>query len=274
VTSPFRHSSADFTSRQWGTAWLVHLFTTLGIVAAMLSLRDVLVGRPDYAILWMLLTLLIDGVDGPIARALEVERRVPLIDGFLLDLIIDYVTCVIVPAVFMYQFDVVPQNNYGIAVLCVLVFASAIWFARKDMMSEDNWFRGFPAAWNMVAPLLFLLDVKTWIGAVITIVLSIGCLANFPFPHIARAKFMQAYTLVAAVLWLGGLTVGAILYPHRHDWITVVIYVGSLYFFLVSALKAVQDHRVRKAGVSTPPVHGIGATVPAQTTEDSAAEGR
>jgi phosphatidylcholine synthase len=79
----------------------VHLFTTMGIVAALLSLRDVLTGHPSYAISWMMITLLIDGIDGPIARALEVEAVIPRIDGFLLDLIIDYVACVIVPASFM-----------------------------------------------------------------------------------------------------------------------------------------------------------------------------
>jgi phosphatidylcholine synthase len=140
----------DCTRAQRGRAWAVHIFTTLGIVAAMLALRDVLTGHPDYAIGWLLVTLLIDGVDGPIARALEVQARVPRIDGFMLDLIIDYVTCVVVPACFMYEFKVVPQNNFGIAVLCVMVFTSAIWFARKDMMTEDNWFRGFPAAWNIL----------------------------------------------------------------------------------------------------------------------------
>ena len=57
----------------------------------------------------------------------------------------------------MYPFGVVPQNNFGIAVLCLMLFTGAIWFARKDMMTEDNWFRGFPAAWNLVAPVMFLL---------------------------------------------------------------------------------------------------------------------
>ena len=93
------------------------------------------------------------------------DLMMPRIDGFTLDLIIDYVACVIVPACFMYEFKVVPQNNFGIAVLCVLVATSAIWFARRDMMSEDNWFRGFPAAWNLVAPVMFLMEARTAIGA-------------------------------------------------------------------------------------------------------------
>jgi phosphatidylcholine synthase len=273
VTSPFRHSGADFTQAQWGRAWLVHLFTTLGIVAAMLALRDVLVGKPNYAIFWLMLTLLIDGVDGPIARALEVERRVPLIDGFLLDLIIDYVTCVIVPACFMYQFDVVPQNNWGIAVLCVMVFTSAIWFARKDMMSEDNWFRGFPAAWNIVAPMIFLLEARPWVGAVITLFLSGLCLANVPFPHIARARFMQIYTIIGSLFWIGGVSIGLFVYPHHYYFVRVMIYIGSLYFVVLAGIRMVHDRRLRalEAGQAEPEATAAPATA---EPSSSAAERR
>src|SRR4051812_17290980 len=171
----------------------------------MLALRDVLIGDAKRSIIWLLLTLLIDGVDGPIARALEVERRVPLIDGFLLDLIIDYVACVIVPACFMYQFEVVPNNNFGVFVLSVMVFTSALWFARKDMMTEDNWFRGFPAAWNIVGPVLFIMEARQGIGATITLILSVLSLTNMPYPHIARARFMRYWTWAGATCWIGGV---------------------------------------------------------------------
>ena len=194
--------------------------------------------------------LVIDGVDGPIARALEVEKRAPGLDGFLLDLIIDYVTCVIVPAVFMYQFNVVPQNNYGIAVLCVMVFTGAIWFARKDMMTDDHWFRGQPAAWNLIAPVMFLLETRTWVGAIITIVLSLLSLTNMPFPHIARARFMQPYTIVAAVLWMGAILTGSIAYPHHYAIVRVLLLVGSAYFIVLSGIRAMHDHRVRETGAT------------------------
>jgi phosphatidylcholine synthase len=252
VTSPFRHSGADYTSAQVRRAWLVHAFTTLGIVAAMLALRDVLVGRPEYAIVWLLLTLLIDGVDGPIARALEVEKRVPGLDGFLLDLIIDYVTCVIVPACFMYEFKVVPQNNFGVAVLCVMVFTSAIWFARKDMMTEDNWFRGFPAAWNIVGPLLYLLEARTWVGSALTIALSVLSLTNMPYPHIARAKYLQKYTIVAATVWIGGISIATFTLPHHYHFVRVMMYIGSAYFIALAAVRTLHDRRVRHAVPARP----------------------
>jgi phosphatidylcholine synthase len=235
------------TRAERSRAWAVHVFTTLGIVAAMLSLRDVLTGHPDYAIFWMLLTLLIDGVDGPIARALEVEARVPRIDGFMLDLIIDYVTCVVVPACFMYEFKVVPQNNFGIAVLCAMVFTSAIWFARKDMMSEDNWFRGFPAAWNIMAPVMYLLEARTWVGAIITIGLSLLSLTNVPFPHIARAKWMRNWTILGTTCWIGGVAVGTIAWPQHYYFVRVMLYVGSIYFVVLAVLRWRHDRRVLQA---------------------------
>lgn len=258
VTSPFRHTATEYTSAQVRSAWLVHGFTTLGIVAAMLALRDVLVGKPDYAIVWLLLTLLIDGVDGPIARALEVEKRVPGLDGFLLDLIIDYVTCVIVPACFMYQFGVVPENNFGIAVLCFMVFTSAIWFARKDMMTDENWFRGFPAAWNIVGPVMWVLDTRASVGAVITLVLSVLCLTNMPYPHIARAKFMQIWTVLGTTCWIGGVAVGAILYDadepdDRYTFVKVLVIVGSAYFVVLAGIRALHDRRTRAGAARSEP---------------------
>jgi phosphatidylcholine synthase len=232
---------------QRGTAWAVHVFTALGIVASMLALRDVLTGHPDYAIFWLLLTLLIDGLDGPIARALLVSERVPRIDGFTLDLIIDYVACVIVPACFMYEFHVVPEDNFGIAALCVLVFTSAIWFARKDMMTEDFWFRGFPAAWNLVAPVLFLMQTRPAVGAVITLVLSVLSLTNVPFPHILRARFLRPLTLTFTGIWVAGMVIGTIVYPDQTHSARPLLYAGSAYFLVLSVVKMVEDSRTRRA---------------------------
>jgi phosphatidylcholine synthase len=243
---------------QRGRAWAVHLFTALGIVAAMLALRDVLTGHPSYAISWMLITLLIDGVDGPIARALEVERIIPRIDGFLLDLIIDYVTCVIVPACFMYAFGVVPANNWGIAVLCVMVLTSAIWFSRKDMMTEDNWFRGFPAAWNIMAPIMWLLDARTSIGVVLTLILSAWQLTNMPYPHIARAEWARPWIIANTMLWIGGVVVGTLAYPdHYHPdggvhnasfyIVRTMLYAGCISFVALAMARWWRDYRVRQA---------------------------
>lgn len=234
-----------WTTAERSSAWALHGFTTLGIVAAMLALRDVLTGHPDYAIIWLLLTLLIDGVDGPIARALKVQERVPNIDGFALDLIIDFVTCAIVPATFMYEFKVVPQNNFGIAVLCLLVFTSAIWFARRDMMTDEFWFSGFPAAWNLVVPVMFLMEARQSVGAGITLVLSVLSLTKMPYPHIARAKWLRPYTIAGTVVWIGGIFWGTLAFPAHPAAVRTLLYAGSGYFVFLAAAR--WTHDIRKA---------------------------
>ena len=236
-----------WTTLERSSGWVLHGFTALGIVAGMLALRDVLSNHPDYAIIWLLLTMLIDGVDGPIARAMRVQERVPKIDGFALDLIIDFVTCAIVPATFMYEFKVVPQNNFGIAVLCLLVFTSAIWFARRDMMTEDFWFNGFPAAWNLVAPVMFLMEARASVGAAITIVLSLLSLTNMPFPHLARAKWLWQYTTVGAVVWIGGIVWGTFAFPDHPYGVRTLLYVGSGYFIFLAAARWIHDIRKSRA---------------------------
>ena len=122
----------------------MHAFTTSGIVVGMLALQAVLDGRPKAAMIWLLATQLIDGLDGPMARAYDVKGRVPQIDGYVLDLVIDFVTCVVIPAAFLHQFKLLPAGS-GLALTGLIVFTSALWFSRTDMMTSDHWFRGFPA---------------------------------------------------------------------------------------------------------------------------------
>jgi phosphatidylcholine synthase len=146
----------------------------------------------------------------------------------------------------MYEFKVVPQNNYGIAVLCVMVFTSAIWFARKDMMTDDNWFRGFPAAWNVMAPVMFLLEARTWVGSGITLLLSALSLTNMPYPHIARARWMRPWTILGATCWIGGVAIGMITYPTHYYFVRVMLDVGSAYFVLLAGARYVHDRRQRQ----------------------------
>jgi phosphatidylcholine synthase len=148
----------------------------------------------------------------------------------------------------MYEFKVVPQDNYGVAVLCLLAATSAIWFSRRDMMSDECWFRGFPAAWNLVAPIMFLMEARTSLGAVITVVLSALALTNLPFPHIMRARWMRPLTAVATVVLIGGIIVGTITYPD-HPWVArPLLYAGSAYFLALAAARLLHDARARSQG--------------------------
>jgi phosphatidylcholine synthase len=213
----------------------------------MLALRDVFTGDAGGAIIWLMATIVIDGVDGPIARLLVVKERAPRIDGYVLDLIIDYVTCVIVPAAFMYQFKVVPNDAFGLVLLGAVGFTSALWFARVDMMTDDNWFRGFPAAWNLAAPVLYLTDARTAVGAIVTIILCVASLTNVAFPHIVRASFLRVLTLPVALGWFATIAIGASQLPDRPSALRPFLAAGWVYFVLLSVAQTVRQHRVNRS---------------------------
>jgi phosphatidylcholine synthase len=247
VVSVFDPNQLSITRVQRGQAWAVHVFTAFGIVVAMLALRDVFTGDAGGAIIWLMATIIIDGIDGPIARLLVVKERVPRIDGYVLDLIIDYVTCVIVPAAFMYQFQVVPNNGFGLVLLGAVGFTSALWFSRVDMMTDDNWFRGFPAAWNLAAPVLYLTNARTTVGAIVTVILCAASLTNFAFPHIVRASFLRVLTLPVALGWFATIAIGASQLPDRSSVLRPFLTAGWVYFVLLSIAQTVRLHRSKQS---------------------------
>jgi phosphatidylcholine synthase len=236
----FDPAQLSVTRSQRAQAWSVHVFTAFGVVVALLALRDVFANDPGGAIIWLMVTIIIDGVDGPIARLLDVKERVPRINGYVLDLIIDYVTCVIVPAAFMYQFQVVPRNTLGLVLIGAVGFTSAIWFSRVDMTSEDNWFRGQPAAWNLVAPVLYLMNARPTVGAIVTALLCLASLTNLAFPHIVRSRFMRVVTLPVALIWFAAITVGATQLPDRPWALRPILNAGSIYFLALCLVQTVR----------------------------------
>jgi hypothetical protein len=97
-----------------------------------------------------------------------------------------------------------------------------------------------------MAPVMFLLEARTWIGATITLILSVLSLTNMPYPHIARARWMRTWTILGATCWIGGVAVGTIAWPHHYYFVRVMLEVGSAYFVLLAILRTVHDRRIRR----------------------------
>ncbi len=224
----------------------MHAFTTSGVVVGMLALQAVFDGDAERAIWFLLATQVIDGIDGPMARQLDVSRRVPRIDGYVLDLIIDFVTCVVVPAAFLHRFDLVPAS-VSLLLAGLVVFTSAIWFSRTDMMTDDLWFRGFPATWNLVVPSMLIAGTGHTVNAVIVVILCALMFTNVPFPHPTRTATWRPATMLATTVWVGALLVGSVRLPDAGDAVTALLATCSAYFVVLS-LRAVLARRT--AGLS------------------------
>ena len=195
----------DYTRRHIQNAWAVHALTASGVIVGYVGLNSVIDGHARAAILWLVAALILDGVDGPIARKLDVRSRIPTLNGNSLDLIIDYFTCTIVPVAFINRFDVLPDDTVG-PIGFTILFVSALWMARTDQETADGWFNGFPAEWNMIIPSLFLIGANPWINLVICVVFCVLTLSRVQFAHPVSVREHRPASLAFMLAWLGSMT--------------------------------------------------------------------
>ena len=191
-------------------AWAIHALTAAGAVLALLALAAVESGRAREALVWLLAALVIDGVDGTLARHARVSERLPRIDGPALDLVVDYLTYVFVPAWFLWRLGAFPAP---VALpLTALILLSALYtFARRDMKTRDGYFRGFPALWNVVALYLYVAAPPPWLAAAVAIVLIVMTFAPVHVVHPFRVRDFGMGPPAAASIW--GLATLSLLLP-------------------------------------------------------------
>lgn len=214
-------SSADLSACR-----AIHLLTASGIVVGMLAIMAVLDGSPRAAVLLLVLAQIIDGVDGPLARRYDIKSVIPKYDGYILDLVIDYVTCVLVPAVFAWQFHVVPHGPVGQFAIALMLVTSAMWFSRTDMMTDDHWFRGFPGVWNLVVPTLWLLSTPRPVAAIVCIGLAALSMTDVEFAHPVQATQWRRPNIAFISIWVTTMTMLTLAWPDRNPFTDVVLLMG------------------------------------------------
>lgn len=181
-------------------AFAVHVFTACGAACAMLALLAAVHARWPAMFLWLGLALVIDGVDGTFARRLRVAEVLPRWSGEVLDLVVDVMTYVFVPAYALTASGLLPQA-VAAPLGIVVVVTGALYFADRRMKTADYYFRGFPAVWNVAAFYLFLLKLPGWLAAAIVVALAVLTFVPVHFVHPVRIAHLRALTTAALVLW-------------------------------------------------------------------------
>jgi len=215
-----------------GAAWAVHVFTASGVVIGLLALLAVIDGEPRAAMLWLGLAAFIDGLDGPAARKLGVREAIPRFDGATLDNVVDYFTWVVVPALFMYRFGLLP-NGFALAGTAFILATSLYTFANLDLKTSDNYFVGFPAIWNVVAFQMFILESPPLLNLAVTAGLGVLTFLPVKFVHPFRVREWRIPTIIATAIW--ALTSVWLLIIHPADkaiaftlWTAASIYLGAI----------------------------------------------
>lgn len=195
---------SDTSSRRAG--YVIHVMTASGAVAGLLALQAVFDDRWRAALLWLIVCQVLDGLDGPIARKFDVTIHAPIIDGHVLDLVVDYVTCVVVPVALLARLELLP-DHYETLVAGTIFLTSALWFARTDQETEDHWFNGFPAVWNLVVPTFLIFGSSPKVVMIVSLVLCATQLTRIKIPHLVRVTSFRKITLPLTVVYLVDLSI-------------------------------------------------------------------
>ena len=206
----------------------VHLFTATGAVFAMLAMLAAADAKWSLMFLWLLVAFFVDGVDGPLARKYDVKTNAARFDGVLLDLIIDYLTYVFIPAFALFKSGLLPGWTGWIAII-IITFASALYFCDGNMKTKDNSFHGFPGCWNMVVIVLFALSPNFWFILALISLLAISMFLPVKFVHPVRTLRWRAVTLPMAMAWVVFAGWAAWVDFHPQSWAHWGLVITSIY---------------------------------------------
>jgi phosphatidylcholine synthase len=179
----------------------VHLLTATGAILSMFAMLAAVEERWSLMFLWLVVALLVDGIDGPLARRYDVGTNWPTYDGVLMDLIIDYITYVFIPAYALFKSGLLTGWT-GWAAIIVIVYGSVIYFADTRMKTKDKSFAGFPACWNMVVLVLFATEPNHWVTLAIVVLLTVTMFTNLKFVHPVRTERWRVVTLPVTGAWV------------------------------------------------------------------------
>ena len=181
-------------------AFGVHIFTALGAGIALIAMLEAVREHWANMFAWLGAALIVDAIDGPLARKFDVVRLQPDWSGEVLDLVVDFVTYVFVPAYAITASGLLLPLAAPLLGIGIMV-SSALYFADRRMKASDNHFRGFPALWNAVAFYLFLLHLPPALSSLGIAALIALTFAPFHVLHPIRVVRLRWLTLWLLAVW-------------------------------------------------------------------------
>jgi phosphatidylcholine synthase len=210
MTAPSPQQSPSISPAARIAAFCVHIFTAAGAGVALLALLEAVHEHWAAMFGWLGAALVIDGLDGPIARRLEVARVQPDWSGEVLDLVVDFVTYVFVPAYAIAASGLLLPFTSAL-LGAAIVITSALYFADRRMKTADNHFRGFPALWNAAAFYLFLLHPSKALASLAVAALIVLTFVPLHVIHPVRVTRLRGLNLALMAIW-AGLAIVALAY--------------------------------------------------------------
>lgn len=225
-------------------AWAVHIFTASGMVAGFMAILAI--NEKDWreAMFWLILCLIIDGIDGTFARMFKVKEVLPFMDGKTMDFVVDIATYAIIPAYFFHEADLVAES-WKLPCTALILLVSVIYYGKDGMVSGDNYFIGFPVLWNLVVfYLVFVFQASETTNLVLIVVFSILHFIPIKFAYPSRGARFRIPTLLFSVLFFVVMIAITYLYPERNGLLTFGAWLCGLYFGMLAVYNTVLEHKL------------------------------
>ena len=227
-------------------AWGVQAYTALGLVTGFLALRAVLRADIRGGFLWLALSTLIDGTDGPLARHFHTPQILPDFNGRKLDDIVDYVNYVFIPVLILVRADLLPAGRWAWAMVPLL--ASAYGFCQEKAKTEDGYFTGFPSYWNIAVIYLSLFNLPRTLNLLIVLVLSLLVFVPIRYIDPFKTKPLAWLTRPLTVAWAISAIALIFLMPNVNPVLLRVSFLYPCYYLLASfwissRMRSTVDHR-------------------------------
>ena len=181
-------------------AFFVHFLTASGVLCSLMALLAIMDQAVDVALLWLGLALVIDTVDGPLARLVDTKTNLPRFSGDRLDLIIDYLNYVVLPALLVVKASII-EGQWGIVAAALMLMTSLYHFSDVSSKTRDGYFIGFPAIWNVVVFYFLAFEFNEYAAFLVVVLLSILTFIPFKWLHPFRVLPLRTLTAVIVLVW-------------------------------------------------------------------------
>jgi phosphatidylcholine synthase len=223
-------------------AVLVHILTASGAGLALLALLAAAEADWQAMFLWLGIALIVDAIDGPLARSIQVATVLPRWSGERLDLIVDYLTYVAVPAFALCQSDLLPEAS-RLAVGVAIMLSSLVPFVDGEAKTEEGYFSGFPAVWNIVCLYLFVLTPPPSVSLTMVVLLISLTFVPMLWVHPFRVRRYRPLTMLVTAIW-GGAALFALTKPFPSPlWIQLTLIATLVYLIGIGVMRSVAPPR-------------------------------
>ncbi|MDO9418588.1 phosphatidylcholine synthase [Pararhizobium sp.] len=216
-------------------AFSVHMLTASGSFLAFLGVVAAAEHRFVDMFWWLGLALLVDGIDGPIARKVRVKEVLPNWSGDTLDNVIDYVTYVLLPAFALYQSGMIGEP-WSFVAAGLIVVSSAIYYADMGMKTDEYFFSGFPVVWNMVVFTLFVIQASQWTAFIIVFVSVVLTFLPINFLHPVRVRRLRPLNLAVFAVWSALSGYALLLHFDTPDWVVCGVVGTGIYLYVIGGI--------------------------------------